>query len=492
MSPRMLRSRRVVAPLVVSSLLACGGGPPPVSTRQITGARQVTVWPDTGKGGLSPTVDSQDPATTVTAWSVDGKTHVTGTLDRTGAFKIDGAPTGPYLLEFHPGTGGRWFIRTEASIVDLSHDLLGHAGVRYPNQPTAVTFDLAGLVAADPQDLVEMTCSNASLWERLVPQNTLSPGVTSWSAPFAWAARPSPLVSGQAGDIVYVNQLSTRVDPGTGLTYQAATRWASTVLTVTDGFNLEVPVTLSPTTSSGRLSAFWRLSQFEATLADFPPGSQVNQHTLYIEGIAWGLDLGPEPRVGNPDLLHASASPSTPDAMLDLSYGRFLPPLWKERLTATMTIRQQFPFQGGTVAYSSSISIQSSMDAPPAELAPTIGPVRNVRINDQDASRVLTGVGSGPIVSWTAPRSGVPDYYAASLSKMTSNGGQISFTHIATLYTAETRAQFPEGTLSAGTQVVASVMALRMPTSHYQTAPAPFRRYFPRDYAQVATAPFLP
>ena len=492
MPTRTLRSLWAIAPLLLVALLGCGGAPPAAPTRQVTGTRQVTVWSDTGKGGLWPTIDSQDPATTVAVWAPDGKTRVPGVMDRTGAFKIDGAPAGAYLLEFHPATAARLFFHTDAAVVDLSHDLLGRIDLHKPSQPTQVTFDLSGLAPADPGDFIEITCSNVSLWEMLVPQQTLSAGVSSWSVPFAWAARPSPLVSSQSGDVLYVHQLSTSVDPGTGLTYQAAKSWASAPVSVLDGVDQHVSVSLSPAGESGRLRASWRLSQFEAPLADLPPGSQIAQHVVYIEGIAWGLDLGPDPRTGNPDLLRVTAAGGTPDPMLDVSYGRFLPSLWKERLTAGTSVRQQFAFQGGTVAYSSAMVIQASMDAGPTELAPTITPPRSVRLADRDATQVLTGVGTGPVVSWTAPRLGVPNYYVVSLSTFTVNGGRVSFTHVADLYTTETRAQFPDGTLAVGAQVVAGVTAVRIPTSHYQTAPAPFRRYFPRDYAQVATAPFSP
>lgn len=484
--------RCLVEASVLSLLVACGGSPPPAPTQRITGSRRVTVWSDTGKSGPWPTIDTRAPATVV-ARTLDGKSPVTASFDSSGAFQIDGAPTGPYLLEFNPGSGARRFFRTESTVVDLGGDLLGRLDVRSPTQPTQVTFAVSGLFPADPGDLVEITCSNASVWERIAPQQTLSAGATSASLPFAWAARPTQLVSGPSGDVLYVHQLSTQSDLATGLTYQMARTWAGEPsLSIVDGLNQTVPVTLAPVSSSGRLAVSWRPSKFEASLPDWPAASEVRQHGLYVEGIAWGLDLGPDPRVGNPDLLILQAGPGTPDALLDLVYGRFLPSLWKERLQAVMAVREQFPFQGGTIFYSVAMAIQASMDALPSELGPTVGPPRSPRIGDQDATQVRAGVGTGPTISWSAPRIGTPDYYVVDLARLTINGSQISFTEVAQFHTTETRAQFPEGTLTGGTQVVAFVTAIREPTSHFATAPAPYRRHFPRDVAQTATAPFSP
>ncbi len=471
-------------------VLACGDSPGP--TRRITGSRTVVFWSDTGKSVPRPSSDTRAPATVV-ARTLDGKNPATASFDSTGAFQLEGAPMGGYVLEFNSGSGARHFFRTEAAEIDLGADLLGRSDVQTPTQPTPVTFQLSGLAPADTQDLVELTCSNASVWERLAPQGTLGGGITSASVPFAWAARPTPLVSVQSGDVLYVHQLSTHLDPGSGLAYQAAQTWAEDrSLTVTPGLSQDVPVPLAPVSSSGRLTASWRPSLFEAALADWPAGAVIRQHSLFIEGIAWGLDLGPGPRSGNPDLLMIQAGPGTSDAMLDLPYGRFLPALWKERLQSYVTVREQFPYQGGTLFYSVRMSMQAAMDALPVELAPTISPPRSLKVGGLDATQVRSGVGTGPVISWTAPRNGTADYYAVDLEKLTISGTQVTFSSVATFHTTETSAQFPEGTLTGGTQVVAYVTAVREPTSHYPTAPAPYRRHFPQDIAQAATAPFSP
>ena len=95
----------------------------------------------------------------------------------------------------------------------------------------------------------------------------------------------------------------------------------------------------------------WRASRFEV-LSDWPPNTLVLQHSLFIEGIAWQLDLGPDPRSnGFPDLLSVLVPASPPDAILDLRYGRFLPALWKERLQTYVTVRLRFPYSEGTISY---------------------------------------------------------------------------------------------------------------------------------------------
>lgn len=491
--PNTLRHPRVTGALASALLcclvLSCGDSPPP--TRRIGGARTVTFWSDQGRSAPQATSDTR--AATVVARSLDGKTAVTAAFDARGTFQIDGAPTGPYLLEFNPGSGGeRHFYRTEAAEIDLGGDILGRSDLQVPTQPTQVTFELSGLAATDPQDLVEITSSNASIWERLAPQGTLAGGVTTVSLPFAWAARPTPLLSAASGDILYVHQLSTRVDPGTGLSYQAAQTWAQIDMSVTDGVSQTISLPLAPVSSTGRLTVSWRPTQFEAALTDWPPNTQVIQHSLFIEGIAGQLDLGPGPRSGNPDLLEILAQPGTPDAMLDLPYGRFLPALWEERLQAYVTVRLRFPYLSGTIYYGVRIAMQASLDALPSELAPTLRPPKSVLIGNANAYQVRSSVGTGPLLAWTAPSEGTPAYYVVEVIELAINGTQVSFVPVASFYTTETLAQFPAGTLTSGKQYVAYLTAVREPTGHFATAPAPYRRHFPQDFAQTATAPFSP
>ena len=62
--------------------------------------------------------------------------------------------------------------------MDLGFDNLGRPDLRIATRPTPVTFELTGLAPTASQDLVEITSSNASIWERLAPQGTLAAGST--------------------------------------------------------------------------------------------------------------------------------------------------------------------------------------------------------------------------------------------------------------------------------------------------------------------------
>lgn len=483
-----------VAALAAIALVVCavGCGDPSPKTRSVGGSRTVTFWSDSGKSSPQPSGDIRPPAA-IRAWTPDGKTSVTGLIDSGGGFHLDGVAEGAYVFELATSAGRRHFFRTEAAQLDLGFDDLGRSDLRVPTQATPVTFDVTGLAPADPQDLVEMTSSNASLWERLAPQGTLSSGSTSASLSFDWHARPTPLLRGSEGDVLFVHQLSTQQDAASGLSYQTAQSWGQlpSDAAVTDGAAETLSVALAPVTSTGRLDVRWRTSTFEV-LSQWPPNTQITGHSLFIEGIAWQLDLGPNPWNGFPDLLSVPAPPGTADVSLSLGYGRFLPSLWKERLQAYVTARFRYPYLGGTIFYSGRMSVQASMDAPPSELTPTIFPPQGVRIGNVDTLQVRTGVGTGPLFSWAAPSLGTPDHYVVDVEELVVSGTTVTFTPLATFDTTETRAQFPDGTLTAGRQYVAWVTAAREPTGHYATAPAPYRRHFPQDVAQVATAPFSP
>jgi hypothetical protein len=77
---------------------------------------------------------------------------------------------------------------------------------------------------------------------------------------------------------------------------------------VTDGASEVLTVTLSPVSSTGRLQVQWLPTRFEV-LSDWPPNSQVMEHGLLIEGIAWRLDLGPDPWNGFPTCSRSTPSP---------------------------------------------------------------------------------------------------------------------------------------------------------------------------------------
>ena len=484
------RRAALVSAVVSSLLLACGDSSPP--TRRITGSRTVTYWMDSGKSPPIPSPDTQTPAR-IGARSLDGSINVSTAFDASGNFTLEGAPAGACLLDFTTQGGVHHFYRTEAANIDLGGDVLGRSDVRFPTQPTQITFDLSGLAQTDPQDVVEITSSNASVWERLAPQGTLGAGLTAASVSFDWKARPTPLVSKQTGDVVFVHQISTRVDPGSGLAYQVAATSAQVPdLTVADGATLDVPLVLAPVASTGRLNVRWRPTQFEAALADWPVNTQVLGHSLFVEGISGPLDLGPGPRSGNPDLVQILAPPGTADATLDLAYGQFLPAMWTERLQTYVTVRLYFPFLNGRIYYSVRMSMQAAMSALPSELVPTIRPPRSVQIGGADTFQVRTGVGTGPLVSWTPPTTGTADYYIVDIERLQISGTSVTFAQAATLRTTEAQAQFPAGTLASGNQYVAFITAFREPTGHYATAPAPNRRHFPQDIAQTATAPFSP
>ncbi|HET9158903.1 MAG TPA: hypothetical protein VFN91_19670, partial [Myxococcaceae bacterium] len=178
---RVVSGRRaaLASALVSSLLVACGGDSAP-PTRRITGSRTLTYWMDSGKSPSIPSPDTQAPAR-IGARSLDGSINVSTTFDASGNFTLEGAPAGAYLLDFTTQGGVHHFYRTEAGNIDFGGDVLGRSDVRFPTQPTQITFDLSGLAPTDPQDVVEITSSNASVWERLAPQGTLSAGLDAAS-----------------------------------------------------------------------------------------------------------------------------------------------------------------------------------------------------------------------------------------------------------------------------------------------------------------------
>lgn len=462
--------------------------PPP---RTVTGSLGVTYWPDGGK--LAP-VPVGDPSLAVRAHVVGAggsDAVLDGTFAADGTFRIEGVPAGRYLLELASASASSVFFATESGEVDLGWDVLGRPDQRPVTVATPVTFELSGLRPTTAQDVVEVTSSNANVWDYIAPAGTLPAGVTAVSPVFDWSARRTNAVDGALGDRVLVHQLSAHVDPSTRLPYLAASAWAELPASfgVQEGTAQTVPVTLSPVADVGTLATTWRLQAFDDGLGDWPAGAMVVQHLLAVEAFAWTMDGGPE-AAGYPDLLVVSAPPGAGDLSLALDYGRFLPAPWTEFLETRTTVRLAFRWQGATLTTLVTQGAIAPLGASPAAIAPAIGPARALRVAGRDGSVTQTGVGAAPELSWTAPRVGAADAYLVDVTRLDVSGTYLTALRVASFQTPETRLQLPQGMLAPGAWHVVSVQAFAAPAATLDTAP--YRFHAPVASAGTTTAPFMP
>jgi hypothetical protein len=95
---------------------------------------------------------------------------------------------------------------------------------------------------------------------------------------------------------------------------------------------------------------------------------------------------------------------------------------------------------------------------------PRVGPPRDLRINGAVATGLLTSVGLQPLVSWTAPSVGTPDYYSLRLYELfATSSGATSRLQLTTFTTAQTQLRLPPGVLTPGKSYYLQVTAVSQP-----------------------------
>jgi hypothetical protein len=466
----------------------CGGSDTP---RTVTGTRTETFWTTSAKV-TRPAWDVNEQGVSLAIRTTDGTVLSSTRFDTNGGFKFDNVPGGLYVLELVNAAGVHRFFESEADSVDLGWDVLGREDQTYPGAPTSTTFVLSGLRPATAGDVVELTASGADVWTPLIFPGELGIGVTTASVSFSWDESDLPLIDGSRGDRAWVHQLSAGTDPSSGLPYLAATAAAALpgTFAVPEGVNGTESVTLQPISQTATLSADWKLSAFETAVQDWPAGTTVEQHQLLIEALPFQVDRGPEPLSGFPDLLLVGAMPGTPDRSLSIPYGRFPGSGYAERLGGVMVGRTDYDWNGG-IFYRTVLRTVAPLETGRRTVTPGVTPARGPTVGGKDATRILTGVGLTPTLSWTAPRTGSVSRTAVDVFEISSAGGFTS-TEVASFEVLGTSLQIPAGLLRNGATYAVTLVAFSEPEYDPRHALAPYRRQGTQSYVSTGLAPFTP
>ena len=91
--------------------------------------------------------------------------------------------------------------------------------------------------------------------------------------------------------------------------------------------------------------------------------------------------------------------------------------------------------------YSRGISCAVGATGP---IVPQLSPPRNIKVNGSDFFSGQTGVGASPIISWSAPTIGTPNYYRLTIYRLVAtNLGHTVRQAITTLHTPNTSIMLP-------------------------------------------------
>lgn len=492
--------------LAVAALLAAachgGSGKEAPRARDVEVTRLVTTWDASGAKEIA----ADSAVTAVAALVADEAGNVQrieGLPTSGGHWRIPAVPAGTYTVELRTtGTPPVTYYVSSADALDLGIDRLGRRPT-YATASTPVTFTLGGLAPWSDGDLLQLSASDAWLWQEFYPASLAGGDVAAAEVlDFAGdeksvygTAWRTPLLA--AGDELWVVQLRPQALEGLPSGYATAVAAGAVSGTATpDGEATALPVALASPSSSGTFAIDWRTSQFAALMT-----GEATQHGLYVSAAPAPLTY-PSPVLDGMtmDLLEAvvdDADIQTASGDLSLgtvAYGRFLPGAYHEfrAASAWSFVRRTVPGTAAEGWLSETIDTWEAMAATATPIAPRVGPARNVSIGGRPATAPLTAVGPAPSITWLGTVFGTVRQYELVVHEIApspSDETRAITTPVARIVTAATSAKLPVGVLQTGHAYVLEIRARSSPGEYDR---APERMGLPFGQARSFTETFTP
>ena len=481
-----------------------------VASRAVTGARLVTYWPDTGAQAIAaPDVAGAQ----VKAIASAGGVTYAGTFALDGSFSIPNVPTGNYLLRLD-ANGVRTFVDASSSNIDLGYDALGRAGLVPATGATPVSVNVSGLTAWSAGDQIQITSSNADVWDVLNP-GTVLVGATSVSALEDWflsnaTRRPLNLLA--AADGLYLHQLhansfSILSTPYSYLAASNTTSPAITGTTLTDKTAATISAALLAAAQTGSVTVNWSLSQFEPFLLQMNPlaTTDATAHSLVVGANAFPLAAAGPVAHGAPSLFVLQVPKLTGDLSYatPLAYGHFntgIVPPWNEWRGVDFTGHVSYTAPLALTALDERVSVgrrEPMSPAPATPIVPTLGPVLSPMLTSStglasSAFSTLTGMGLTPSISWAAPATGTPTSYTVDIYQLYVPAATTvsASVRVASWTTSNLSIGLPPAVLVTGSTYYARITANLVSPDAFATAP--FRKINVYAWAGTLTGTFAP
>jgi hypothetical protein len=424
---------------------------------------------------------------------------VQGTVDGTFALPVGiGAPA--WLLEFGADQRlDRIFVASSAAHIDLSPVLLGRPDRRFPSLPTAVTINVTGLAPWQLSDELGVLSSNAGALSLDIEKGaSLQIGDTALTGHvIAW---PTRLIDAAKGDITTMFQLVNKTPPtGFSGTYVALVKSGpATGFTMVNGSPATMTVALANVPQTSTLSVHVKRSQFDALRTQVGPGalaSEVFEQSLFIVALPHVREdalLAEEPR-----LVVAFPAPDKLDYDQSFVYGNPFTTggvAWDELAEIRYNFRVPVLAAGATTPLNVPVGFLARIPVPAlaadGTIAPTLTPVRNVKIAGRSLAEPQVGVGLTPTITWDPPLTGTPTSYEVSVRQVTADRTATTLRSIATFITTSTSLRLPDSVLSVGASYILMIDAEA--AREYDPAKPFGTDGLPSFSATAATAQFTP
>jgi hypothetical protein len=498
----MRREACALAVLAVLLGAGCGGGgsgatppadspsdPPddgvPAGPRTVSGTWYTSYRQD---GAVSDVPD--DLTTTVVAAFVPTATGyriIPGTGDAAGHFRVEDVPPGEFLLQV-----GDTFYATDASDLDGGVRVFGRAPSGMVADGTVVAIELAGLAPLSEYDEIQIVSPEANNWTfNVAGGSPLAVGATtlSVSRPFGEVFAMPTRIEAALGDHAVVGQLS--VAPSGLLTLSRAA--------VLDGFTATAG-TAALSATLAELPVHTAHISIPATFGSAlatPPAEEpgrvrpgTSQFVLQAYQTRAPLAYG---RTGAPvGSAFASWTPSFEPATLSVQYGTLgagWAPYVVVELSSHTKYRHAFDLLETSIPQTAVIiDSEQSLSSGPVNAA--VSAPRQARIGDADFRASLSGAGSTPTLSWSAPEVGVATWYEVQVWELSAAEGRTARTRGPKLVTAATSLRLPPGILVADRSYVLELRAVSTPGVDRRTELR--RQSFPYAEASALSGIYIP
>jgi len=174
-----------------------------------------------------------------------------------------------------------------------------------------------------------------------------------------------------------------------------------------------------------------------------------------------------------------------------LRYGNPFPTSWYRVVDSFVGFTKNYLAPGALVSEPLLRGVSTSQLLDPAtqddvhlRLTPPVTPPRHPQINGKTLFANQLGVGTAPLLSWTAPEVGTPNRYFVRVFELRVLGTRSQFLPVASLTTTQTSAALPPGLLAAGRLYTITIAA----TSSSSPATQPSRNGLPFSFGTTVSA----
>ena len=472
-------------------LFACGIGKVCISgacvekaTRTVSGTIRTVYETDDGQKTTVAGAPAENPFifNAILIPSGEGYNTVPVSVQPDSTFSIHNVPEGRYFLQLDYPVAAtdaqnqpitvydRTLAEVTTSTPDLTTLIAGRADRAHATQATPISMSLTNLAGWVSGNYIQIVTSNASAYATYTPSPAPAAGAMTLSATFNWPVSSiitfAGLPNAAKGDVTYVFQKSNVSGGVPSAVRTGIGSYAALNLTVPDGGGTLNAGMQTPGHAS--VPANLKLSQFAAMAHAVNPAAVPDLVTWDMRALPHSAVYG-ERVYDNFSLRLGRLIPDDVATDADfgsLDYARFLPSFWQENLLAQYDYRVDLadPLDGSKVFQDFSPQVIASFPAGnvPASWAPTVDPPASPTISGADAFTPRSGVGTHPVIAWSAPARGtITSYELGILQTTPATAGAIVYLlvrlHSTTPFTV------PAGFLQAGAAYAGTLNAWARP-----------------------------